>query len=77
LPETCSEWPVYVNYTKDHELLASVTAGAIDVAAGYLHESYIQEHLDEQQKFYKRFYNWNKKGLEWKHFLEGALNVKR
>jgi len=77
LPETCSEWPVYINYTKDHELLASVTAGAIDIASGYLHEQYMQEHLDEQQKFYKRFYNWNKKGIEWKNFLEGALNAKR
>ena len=36
----------------------------------------IQNHLEEQQKFYKRFYNWNKKGQEWTNFLKGALRVK-
>ena len=77
LPETCSEWPVYVNYTKDHDLLASSTAQAIDTAAGYLHTEVIQEHLEEQQKFYKRFYSWEKKGMEWTNFLTGAYNAKR
>ena len=77
LPETCAEWPIYVNYTTNHNMLADATAQAIDVAAGYLHKDIIQNHLEEQQKFYKRFYNWNKKGLEWKNFLTGALNVKR
>ena len=24
------------------------------------HEDFIQEHLEEQQKFYKRFYSWEK-----------------
>ena len=77
LPETCSEWPIYVNYTKDHNMLADATAQAIDIAAGYLHKDVIQNHLEEQQKFYKRFYNWQKKGMEWQNFLQGALNVKK
>ena len=77
LPETCSEWPIYVNYTKDLNMLASATAQAIDVASGYLHTKVIQDHLDEQQKFYKRFYSWEKKGVEWTYFLKGALSVKR
>ena len=74
LYETCSEWPVYVNYTDNYETMARDTAAAIEVAAGYLHEPFIQEHLDEQQKFYKRFYNWNKKGMEWESFLRGAIS---
>ena len=77
LPETCAEWPIYVNYTQDPNMLADATAQAIDVAAGYLHKDVIQTHLDEQQKFYKRFYNWNKKGMEWTNFLKGALSVKQ
>ena len=77
LPETCAEWPIYVNYTRNPELLARGFANAIDVASNYLHESYIQNHLEEQQKFYKRFYNWKKKGIEWQNFLKGALNAKR
>ncbi len=77
LPETCSEWPVYVNYSKDHDLLASATAQAIDTASGYLHTDVIQNHLEEQQKFYKRFYSWEKKGMEWTNFLTGAIHAKR
>jgi len=74
LYETCAEWPVYVNYSTNYEQMAKDFAAAIQVAANYLHEDFIQEHLDEQQKFYKRFYNWNKKGMEWTSFLKGAIS---
>jgi len=77
LYETCSEWPVYVNYSDNYETMARDTAEAIKVAASYLHESFIQQHLDEQQKFYKRFYNWGKKGIEWKSFLTGVVNERK
>ena len=77
LYETCAEWPVYINYTDDYEIMAQSTAEAIKVASTYLHEDYIQDHLNEQQKFYKRFYNWNKKGQEWTNFLQGALNERK
>ncbi len=77
LYETCAEWPVYVNYSTNYEQMAIDTAAAINTAADYLHEDFIQEHLDEQQKFYKRFYNWKKKGQEWTMFLKGALNEKK
>lgn len=77
LYETCSEWPVYVNYSDNYETMARDTAEAIKVAANYLHESFIQQHLDEQQKFYKRFYNWGKKGIEWKSFLTGVVNERK
>jgi len=77
LYETCSEWPVYVNYSDNYETMAKDTAEAIKVAASYLHESFIQQHLDEQQKFYKRFYNWGKKGIEWKSFLTGVVNERK
>ena len=74
LYETCSEWPVYVNYSTNYETMAIDTANAIQVAASYLHEDFIQEHLEEQQKFYKRFYSWQKKGMEWTSFLKGAIS---
>ena len=72
--ETCAEWPVYINYSKNYEQMAQDTGAAINVAASYLHENFMQEHLQEQQNFYKRFYNWEKKGMEWTNFLKGALN---
>jgi len=65
---------VYVNYSNNYETMAKDTAAAIEVAAGYLHEDFIQEHLAEQQKFYKRFYSWDKKGMEWTSFLKGAIS---
>ena len=77
LYETCAEWPVYISYSTNYEQMAQDTAVAIKTAANYLHEDFIQEHLDEQQKFYKRFYNWNKKGQEWTSFLRGALNERK
>ncbi len=74
LYETCAEWPVYVNYSTDYESMAIATGNAIEIAANYLHEDFIQEHLEEQQKFYKRFYSWQKKGMEWTSFLKGAIS---
>ena len=74
LYETCSEWPVYVNYNNNLETMAIDTANAIKVAASYLHEDFIQNHLEEQQKFYKRFYSWEKKGMEWNNFLNGVIS---
>ena len=77
LPETCAEWPVYINYSKNFDLLAGSVAGAIDVCADYLHTDTIQSHLEEQQKYYKKFYSWDKKAIEWEIFLRGALSVKK
>jgi len=74
LYETCAEWPVYVNYSTDYESMAVATGNAIEVAASYLHEDFMQDHLEEQQKFYKRFYSWKKKGMEWTSFLKGAVS---
>ena len=77
LYETCAEWPVYVTYNTNYEAMAKDTAAAIEAAANYLHEDFIQDHLEEQQKFYKRFYNWHKKGMEWESFLRGAINERK
>ena len=77
LYETCAEWPVYISYSTNYEQMAQDTAVAIRTAANYLHEDFIQDHLDEQQKFYKNFYHWNKKKHEWTTFLKGALNEKK
>ena len=77
LYETCSEWPVYVNYSTNYEQMAIDTASAINTAANYLHEDFMQEHLNQQQNFYKKFYNWNKKGQQWTNFLKGVLNERK
>ena len=74
LYETCAEWPVYINYSTNYESMAIATGEAINTAAKYLHEDFIQDHLEEQQKFYKRFYSWEKKGMEWTSFLKGAIS---
>jgi len=75
--ETCSEWPIYVNYEANLSYLARAFAHAIDTAAQQLPHPTIQDHLDKQQEFYKRFYSWEKKKLEWTNFLKGAINESR
>mgnify|MGYP003145534063 FL=1 len=77
LYETCSEWPVYISYSTNYEQMAQDTAVAIKTAANYLHEDFIQDHLEDQQKFYKKFYHWNKRKHEWTTFLKGASNEKK
>src|SRR5210317_156317 len=77
LYETCAEFPMYVTYTKDYKILAQTFAAAIDMAANTLHEPVIQENLDMQQAFYKKYYNWNKRAMEWNNFLQGVINAKK
>ena len=65
---------MYINYSNYYERMAIATGETINTAAKYLHEDFIQDHLEEQQKFYKRFYSWEKKGMEWTSFLKGAIS---
>jgi len=75
--ETCSEWPVYVQYEKNWDHLAKCFAHAICSAANYIHKPEVYEFLCKQREFYQRFYSWDKKANEWTNFLKGALNAKR
>ncbi len=52
-------------------------AVSLDIQPEEGEKDFIQDHLSEQQKYYKKFYNWNKKGGEWTSFLKGALNEKK
>jgi len=75
--ETGAEFPVYVNYETNLVNLAHQFAEGIKICRNTLHEPVIQEHLDEQQKYVKRFYSWDKKALEWTNFLTGILDAKQ
>jgi glycosyltransferase involved in cell wall biosynthesis len=74
--ETCSEWPVYVQYDRNYKNMSECFAYAIDEVIDYLHHDKCQEHLQMQQDFYKKFYSWNKRKIEWENFLGGVLNAK-
>ena len=76
LYETCSEWPTYVQYDSNYRNLAAMFAYAIEGIAKQLHTKGMQDMLTEQQKFYKKFYNWNNRKHEWTNFLQGVLNAK-
>ena len=43
----------------------------------HLHEDIIHDHLQLQQNYTKRYYDWDKKAVQWITFLEGALNARR
>lgn len=77
LYETCSEWPVYVQYDDNYKNLSECFAYAIEGAAEYLHHERCHEHLQMQQDFYKKFYSWEKRRHEWTNFLEGLKNDKK
>ena len=76
LYETCSEWPVYVQYTDNYTRLAEGFAHAIDSLTSFLHEEGCQNHLQTQANFYKKFYSWEGRKEDWTTFLIGALNEK-
>jgi UDP-glucose:(glucosyl)LPS alpha-1,2-glucosyltransferase len=76
LYETCSEWPVYVQYSDNYKRLAEAFAYAIDSLTSFLHEDGCQNHLQSQANFYKKFYNWQGRKEDWTNFLTGALNAK-
>jgi UDP-glucose:(glucosyl)LPS alpha-1,2-glucosyltransferase len=76
LYETCSEWPVYVQYSDNYKRLAEAFAYAIDSLTSFLHEDGCQNHLQSQANFYKKFYDWQGRKEDWTNFLTGALNAK-
>ena len=49
LYETCSEWPVYVQYDNNRKNLSTCFAYAIDEVREYLHTDRCQEYLQKQQ----------------------------
>ena len=77
LYETCAEFPMYVTYTKDLKILSQTFAAAIEMAAKTLHETAIQDSLDMQQAFYKKYYSWDKRAMEWNNFLYNVINAKK
>ena len=76
LYETCSEWPTYIQYQRDYKYLSQLFSFAIDGIAEVLGSTGMNNQLDSQQNFYKKFYNWEKKANEWNNFLRGALNAR-
>ena len=74
--ETCSEWPTYVQYDRDYKNLARCFAYAIEGIASQLHSVGMQQLLDSQVSFYKKFYSWENRKNEWTNFLQGAYDSK-
>jgi glycosyltransferase involved in cell wall biosynthesis len=77
LYETCADWPTYINYEKNYKNLSIATAHTIDQVSEVLHTDKMQQHLADQQKYYERFYSWEKRKVEWTNFLTGVYNASR
>jgi glycosyltransferase involved in cell wall biosynthesis len=75
--ETGAEFPIYIPYTNNYKLLATKFAAAIEAAAESLESEAVNEHLKFQIKYTNKYYNWNKQGLAWTRFLQGAINAKQ
>ena len=76
LSETCAEFPVYVPFEKNYELLAQQFAYAIEMIPEHLQKAGSKQHLQFQQKYFNYFYNWERIAPNWITFLQGALNAR-
>lgn len=70
LYETCAEFPIYVPYQNDKELLVKQFASVIDELAVML-KNVDSEKMKFQQQYYKQFYHWNVIKTYWERFLNG------
>jgi hypothetical protein len=68
---------MYIPYTDNYKLLASKFAQGIEAAAASLEHEAINDHLKFQIKYTNKYYNWNKQGVAWTRFLQGAINAKQ
>ena len=77
LYETGAEFPMYIPYSNDFKSLANKFAQGIEAAASSLDNEAINEHLKFQIHYTNKYYNWNKQGVSWTRFLQGAINAKQ
>jgi glycosyltransferase involved in cell wall biosynthesis len=75
LYETCSEFPIYVNYDENYRNLAVQFASVIEGIPEQINNPGLHIHLKFQQNFYNHFYNWKSIAGHWTNFLKGALNA--
>ena len=76
LYETGAEFPMYIPYSDNYKALANKFAQGIQAAAMSLEHEAINDHLKFQVQYTNKYYNWNKQGVSWTRFLQGALNAK-
>ena len=77
LYETGAEFPMYIPYSNDFKSLSNKFAQGIEAAASSLDNEAINEHLKFQIHYTNKYYNWNKQGVSWTRFLQGAINAKQ
>ena len=75
--ETGAEFPIYIPYTDNLRILSNKFAKAIDAAAESLEQEEVNEHLKFQIKYTNKYYNWDKQGIAWTRFLQGAIDAKQ
>ena len=72
IPETCTEFPIYMPYTKNKEYLKVLTKQSILDAKNTFKNEDLSSHLKFQQHYYKTFYDWKHIANFWKRFITGV-----
>ena len=68
LPETCSHWATYINYTDNKKELAGNYAKVLnETIDNYWNECY---NIEKQSNWFNTHYSWENRALEWKSFLD-------
>ena len=74
--ETCTDYAYYLNYESNIHTLAHKFKVMIEYLAKHLHEPELKERLSAQQKYYRHFYNWDRRAGEWESFFKQILKIK-
>jgi len=72
--ETCAEFPIYVPYSKDTNLLANKFKDAILEMKHTFENVDLKQSLMFQQDYCLRFYDWKWLKGYWERFLKGAIH---
>ncbi len=77
LPETCGPYANFVQFSRNYKSLKYSYAYGLEKAIAHYWDPINQEHLFHQQQYFKRFWTWEKRIVEWRGILQGLINMKK
>ena len=69
LPETLAEWGTYIAIDGDESALTRNCTAALQKAIDEFWDMAVQQRLQAQHEYFKRFYTWEARQSQWSEFL--------
>jgi glycosyltransferase involved in cell wall biosynthesis len=70
LPETLAEWGTYVNIDGDEPALVQRYTAALQKSVDVFWTPQVQDQLQAQHEYFRRFYTWDVRQHEWRDFFD-------